>query len=251
MRAAAFAVAVFGIPALFAQGPAPPSFDVASVKVAPPRAGTGALIATDTDPAMVRYSNITLKNLIAIAYRLDSRLIAGGPPWLDDQLYDLAARLPPDTPRDRVPAMLQALLVERFKLAVHRETKEQSVYFLVAGKSGPRLKKSEPPDDQDAQHTRGDRPPIQITRGGILGHSMDMRTLAGTLAHVAGDQVVDHTGLSGIYDINLTWTPEDSNGLGAELFAAIQEQLGLKLESGQAPVEMLVIDHADRDPGQN
>ena len=244
-------VVLLSVTALSAQEQSPASFEVATVKVAPPRTGTAALIAMDTDPAMVRYSNITLKNLIAMAYSFDSRLIRGGPPWLDDQLYDLVAKLPPDASRDRVPLMLQTLLAERFKLAVHRETKEQSVYFLVAGKSGPRLKKAEPSDDPDAQHTRGDRPPIQITRGGIFGHSMDMGLLAATLAQVAGYQVADHTGLSGIYDINLTWTPEDSNGLGAELFAAIQEQLGLELESGQAPVEMLVIDHADRDPGQN
>ncbi len=245
------AVLLLSVTALSAPGQAPPSFEVASVKVAPPRTGTAALIATDTDPAMVRYSNITLKNLIAMAYSFDSRLILGGPAWLDDQLYDLAAKLPADAPRDRIPAMLQTLLAERFKLAVHRETKEQTVYLLVTGKNGPQLKPALPADDQDARQIRGDRPPIQITRGGILGHSMDIGRLAGTLALVTGYQVMDHTGLTGIYDINLTWTPEDNKGFGPELFTAIQEQLGLKLESGKGPVEMLVIDHADRDPGQN
>ncbi len=245
------AVVLLGVTTLFVQGQAPATFEVASVKVAPPRTGTAALIATDTDPAMVRYSNITLKNLIAMAYGFDSRLILGGPAWLDDQFYDLVAKLPADTSRDHLPVMLQNLLTERFKLAVHRETKEQTVYFLLAGKNGPRLKPALPPDDQDARQTRGDRPPVQITRGGVLGHSMDMGRLAGTLALVAGYQVVDHTGLTGIYDINLTWTPEDNNNSGPELFAAIREQLGLRLESGKGPVEMLVIDHADRDPGQN
>lgn len=248
MKAVGTAV-LLGVTTLFGQ--APPSFEVASVKVSPPRTGTAALIATDTDPAMVRYSNITLKNLIAMAYGFDSRLILGGPAWLDDQFYDLVAKLPTGASSDRVPVMLQALLTERFKLALHRDTKEQAVYFMVAGKNGPRLKPAQPEEDQDARQTRGDRPPIQITRGGILGHSMDTGRLAGTLALVMGYQVVDHTGLTGIYDINLTWTPEDNNGFGSELFTAIQEQLGLKLESGKGPVEILVIDHADRDPGQN
>jgi uncharacterized protein (TIGR03435 family) len=245
------AVVLLGVTTLSVQGQAPPSFEVASVKVAPPRTGTAALIAMDTDPAMVRYSNITLKNLVAMAWSFDSRLILGGPAWLDDQFYDLAAKLPPGTSRDRIPAMLQALLAERFKLTVHRETKEQTVYFLVAGKNGPRLKQALVADDQGVQQQRGDRPAVQITRGGILGHSMNMGLLAATLAQVAGYQVMDHTSLTGMYDINLTWTAEDGKAFGPDLFTAIQEQLGLKLESGKGPVETLVIDHADRDPGQN
>ncbi len=245
------AVVLLAVTVLSAQEEASPAFEVASVKVAAQRTGTASLIATDTDPAMVRYSNITLKILIAIAYRFDSRLIRGGPAWIDDQLYDLAAKLPAGASQDRVPVMLQALLAEKFKLAVHRETKEQSVYFLVQGKTGPRLKQAQSTDDQSVQRLRGDHPPIQITHSGILGHSMDMGTFAATLAHVAGHQVVDHTGLTGLYDINLTWRPEDDKDFAPELFTVIQEQLGLKLESGKGPVEMLVIDHADRDPGQN
>jgi uncharacterized protein (TIGR03435 family) len=251
MRAVNFAVTLLGITAISAQAQPGPVFEVASVKAASPRAGTEGLIATDTDPAIVRYSNITLKGLIALAYRFDSRLILGGPAWLDDQLYDLAAKLPPGARNDSVPVMLQTLLAERFKLAVHRETKEQRVYFLVRGKSGPRLKEALPEDDQGAQQLRGDRPPVQFVQGGIIGHSMQLGTLASVLALAAGYQVVDHTGLTGIFDINLKWTPEDSTGIGPDLFTAIQEQLGLKLESGKAPVEMLMIDHTERIPSEN
>lgn len=251
MRAVDFAVALLGITAISAQGQPVPAFEVASVKAVPTRAGTAGLIAMDTDPAMVRYSNITLKNLIAMAYRFDSRLILGGPAWLDDQLYDLAAKLPPGALKDRVPVMLQTLLAERFKLAVHRETKEQRVYFLVVGKSGPKLKEALAPDDQGVQQLRGDRTPVQVVRGGIMGHSMHIGALAASLAHVAGYQVVDHTGLTGVFDIDLKWTLEDSKGNGPDLFTAIQEQLGLKLESGKAPVEMLMIDHAERIPSEN
>ncbi len=251
MRAGALAVALIGITAISAQAQPAPAFEVASVKAAPPRQGTARMIAMDTDPAMLRYSNITLKFLIAMAYRFDDRLILGGPAWLDEQFYDVAAKLPPGTPKDRVPAMLQTLLAERFKLAVHRETKEQRVYFLVVGKGGHKLKPAQPADDQDLQQVRGERPPIQIVRGGIMGHSMPISALASNLGHVAGYQVVDRTGVTGMFDINLKWTPEDSKGSGPDLFAAIQEQLGLKLESGKAPVETLMIDHAERIPTEN
>jgi uncharacterized protein (TIGR03435 family) len=183
--------------------------------------------------------------------RFDSRLVLGGPAWLDDQLYDLTAKLPPGALKDRVPVMLQTLLAERFKLAVHRETKEQRVYFLVVAKNGPKLKETLAADDQGVQQLRGDRLTVQLVRGGIMGHSMHMGALAASLADVAGYQVVDHTALTGMFDINLKWTPEDSKGIGPDLFTAIQEQLGLKLESGKAPVEMLMIDHAERIPSEN
>jgi len=251
IKTAGFAIVLFGITAISAHAQPAPAFEVASVKASPPRAGTAGFIAMDTDPAMVRYSNVTLKLLIAVAYRLDSRLVQGGPAWLDDQPWDLAAKLPAGTSKDRVPAMLQTLLVERFKLAVHRETREQRVYFLVAGKNGPKLKVAQKADEQDVQQVRGDRPAAQILPGGIMGHSMAMGTFAGSVAHVVGYQVVDHTGLTGTFDIDLRWTPEDSKGTGPSLFTAIQEQLGLKLEPGKAPVEVLLVDHAERTPMEN
>jgi uncharacterized protein (TIGR03435 family) len=144
--------------------------------------------------------------------------------------------------------MLQALLAERFKLAVHRESKEQRVYLLRVGKKGSRLKQTEEPDDQEVQQVRGESPPAQIVPGGIRGRSMPAGVLAGALARVVGYQVVDRTGLTGTFDIDLRWTPEEDRGFGSDIFAAIQEQLGLELEPGKAWVEMLVIDHAERVP---
>ena len=251
ITAALFATVLLGIVGISARAQPVTSFEAASVKAAPPRAGTAALTAMDTDPAMVRFSNVSLKILIAIAYRLDSRLIQGGPAWLDDQPYDLAARLPPGTSRDRVPAMLQTLLAERFKLAVHRETTEQRVYFLVVGKNGTKLKAAEKADEQEVQQVRGDRLAAQVLSGGVMGDSMALGSLAGSLARVLGYQVLDRTGLTGTFDINLKWTPDDSKGTGPSLFTAIQEQLGLKLEPGKAPVEVLMVDHAERIPTEN
>jgi uncharacterized protein (TIGR03435 family) len=122
----------------------PPSFEVATVKPASRNAG---LFSAATDPAMVRYSHVTLRNFVEIAY--NNRLISG-PAWLDSEYYDLAARLPAGTAQDRVPSMLKTLLAERFKLAIHREVKEQRVYFLVVAKNGPRLKEVQPPDVEAA-----------------------------------------------------------------------------------------------------
>ncbi len=234
---------------------APAAFEVASVKLAQPQTGTAAFFAMDSDPAMVRYSNVTLKNLISVAYGFDSPLVTGGPEWLDEQFYGLSAKLPPGTPKDRVPAMLRALLSERFNLSVHREMKVQRVYFLVLGKNGPKLKEVPKTDSgQEAEQVRGESPAVRVFRGGIFGKSMLIGTLAGSLSFVAGCQVVDRTGLAGTFDISLKWTPEDgedSNQPGPSLFTAIQEQLGLKLEPGRAPVEMLVVDHAKRIPTEN
>jgi len=251
-RTAGIAGVLLGIAAAHAaHAQSASAFEVASVKASPARSGTAGFIAMDTDPAMVRYSNITLKLLIAIAYKMDSDLIQGGPAWLDGQLYDLTAKLPAGISKDRVPPMLQTLLAERFRLAVHRDAKEQRVYFLTVAKSGTKLKPVPKADDQDVEQVRGESLPGQIVRGGIMGHSLTMAAFAGILAIPLGDQVVDHTGLAGAFDINLKWTPDDSNPGGPGLLTAIQEQLGLKLEPGKAPVEMLVIDHAERIPIEN
>lgn len=235
---------------LFAQAP-PLSFEVATVKVASPSARTGGLLAVDTDPAMVRYSNITLRNLIALAYGFDSRLILGGPAWLDSGLYEVAAKPPRGAPKDRIPLMLQTLLADRFKLAVHRESREQRVYFLVVAKNGPRAQEASATDSQEGEHFRGDHVQVQILPGAIRSHAVAMAGLAAVLAQATGLQVVDHTNLAGTFDVDLRWTPENTDGNGPDLFTAIQEQLGLKLQPGKAAVEMLRIDHVDRIPTDN
>jgi uncharacterized protein (TIGR03435 family) len=239
------------VTSISAQTQPAPAFEVATIKAAPARTGTAALIALDTDPAMLRYANVSLKILISMAYRFDSRLIQGGPSWLDEQAYDLSAKLPPGVPKDRVPAMLQTLLEERFKLAVHREMKEQRVYFLVVGKNGPRLKKAETPEENDPQQVRGDHMPVAMLPGRLVARGITVGTLAGVLAHITGIQVTDHTELSGLFDIDLRWTPDNSSDGGASIFTALQEQLGLKLETGKGPVETLLVDHAERNPIEN
>ena len=224
-----------------------PAFEVASVKVAPPRSGPVGLVALNTDPAMVRYSNITLQNLIAMAYRMDSERVRG-PAWLAEQMYDVVAKLPAGASKDQVPRLLQSLLAERFGLAIHRESSEQRAWFLVVGKNGSRLKKAQEDAALDLQQVRGSAPPAQISPGGIRGRAIPIATLAGLLARATGYQVVDRTGLAGAFDVDLKWTPDGVAGSAPGIFAAVQEQLGLKLEPGKALLEVLVVDHAERIP---
>ncbi len=227
-------------------------FEVATVKVSPPREGTARLSSMDTDPALVRYTNLSLRILIAIAYRFNSERIKG-PGWIDEQYYDVAAKLPSGTSKDRVPEMMQVLLAERLKVAVHRETKEEQIYFLVAGKDGPKLKKVDDTDAFDPDHVRGDHLPAAIVTGGIIGHAIPIPQLAGMLGNATGREVVDHTGLAGNFNINLRWRPDgvNINPNSPDLFTALQQQLGLKLEPGRGPVELLVVDHAERTPTEN
>jgi uncharacterized protein (TIGR03435 family) len=250
MKTARLAPVLLGIAPVIVTAQSP-AFEVASIKAVSPREGAAGFTSMDTDPAMVRYSNVTLKLLMAIAYRFDGRLIQGGPSWLDEQPYDLTAKIPPGTSKDRVPAMLQTLLVERLHLATHRETKEQRGYFLVAGPKGNKLIAGQKVDQKDLEQVRGAHPAAQIVRGGIMGHSMTMGSLAGSLSQVLGSQVEDHTGLGGTFDIDLKWTPDDGKESGPSLFTALQEQLGLKLEPGKVSVQVLVVDHADRNPNEN
>jgi uncharacterized protein (TIGR03435 family) len=246
MRTSA-ALAVFLASVASAVAQPGPAFEVASVKVAPPRSGPSGFTALDTDPAMVRYSNITLQNLIAMAYRMDSDRVRG-PAWLSEQMYDVAAKLPAGASKDQVPRMLQSLLAERFKLASHRESREQRAWFLVVGKNGSRLKKAQEAADSDLQQVRGSALPAQIWPGGIRGRAIPIAILAGMLTRATGSQVVDRTGLAGAFDIDLKWTPDGASGSEPGIFTAVQEQLGLKLEPGKAPLEVLVIDRAERIP---
>lgn len=138
--------------------------------------------------------------------------------------------------------MLQSLLEDRFKLAIHRETKELPTYALVVGTNGPKFR--EVPDD-------GSEPVIGAAEGyRIKAHHISMKLLAATLQGYVGDAVIDATGLTGLYDVSLDFTVDESMSPDAErgptLFEAVQRQLGLKLEMRKGPVEVLIIDHVEK-----
>ena len=261
-------VLVLACAAFFAQhAPAAPTFEVASVKPAAPRTNERFSSAIGGDPGRIDYRNVSIKMMIMQAYSVEDYQV-DGPGWLATTGYDVVATYPVGTPKDQVNHMLQALLGERFHLAFHREPREQSVYALVVAQNGPKLTESR---SEDSFYTmRGGH--LEAKRYTIAG-------LVSALALAVDRPIVDHTGLSGVYDITLDFEfdrslarvpvrpgggagqaaatrtgggSSDSSGpAGPTIFSALQDQLGLKLERRKAPLDTLVVDHADRTPLEN
>lgn len=240
-------------------------FEVATIKPTTPDWHGGRYIRMQTAHELTA-RNHTLKTLVAASYNLSPQTISGGPAWVDSQHYDILAK----APGDRRPnlgqqmAMLRKLLAERFGLAFHRERKEFAVYALTVAKNGPKLKQSTIAPDS---YPQGPPPLIFVVAPQLIrlpARYATMGDLASVMQRAALDRpVVDQTGLSGRYDFDLEWTPDETQFGGAfagapngdagqkpGLFTAIQEQLGLKLIATRGPVEAFVIDHADR-PTEN
>jgi uncharacterized protein (TIGR03435 family) len=225
----------------FAQSTLRPSFEVASVKPSGPddhlryrlQPG-GRYIAT----------GLTLKMLIGNAYSVPDFLISGGPGWRDSDKYNIEAKvgspLPPwPDSNKQLSLMFQSLLEDRFKLVVHREIREEPVYELVVARSGAKLKMA----------SADERAGFEMTTGRIHSMAVPLEYLATNLGYLLGRQVMDKTGLTGRYSYTITYTPEDAAPADAEgpsIFTAVQEQLGLKLESTKGRVELLMIDHAEK-----
>jgi bla regulator protein blaR1 len=218
-------------------------------------------------------SNASLLRLIRQAYGLqverrgeDDGRVVGAPGWVETESYDIDAKmessvadalkkLRPDDQSLARQQMLRALLVDRFKLAVHTETKEFPVYVLTLAKSGPKLHEAKPGDTYANGYKLPNGSPAgpgldSDGDGKLTAQGVSSGELAQWLSRRLGRSVVDKTGLTGEYDFTLSWTPEDRESSGdpsvSPIPAAIQQQLGLKLESGKAPVEIIVIDHAER-----
>ena len=276
-----------------------PAFEVASIK--PSNSGDGRVMLGN-QPGRFTATNVTLRMLVRQAYQLQDFQITGGPSWLGSDHFDIVAKIDPAVQESinaarggigpaAVPGqgpnplqlMIRSLLADRFKLVVHNETKEQTIFALVVarsdGKLGPELKKSDvdcvalmasarargsaPPAPQP-----GERPPcsVRIGPGNLSASGGSLAQFSQSLGMFVGRVVVDKTGLTGLYDINLTWTPDQMpkgapgspgdqpirvNGVdidpnGPSIFTAVQEQLGLKLDWQKGPVDMLVIDRAEK-----
>jgi bla regulator protein blaR1 len=253
------------------------AFDAASVK--PNKSGD-----TLRAPSMIlpggRFTatNNTLRALILNAYGIFTSpyLLSGGPGWIDSERYDVDAKaeasaIPANAPAkvlwEKTRLMLRTLLAERFNLSIRRETKEMPVYELVAAKNGPKLKKADQDCDASATACHGfSGGPRQLS-----GTAVDMYDLALMLSSYSDRPVLDKTGVQGNFDIKLQWNPfaartqpaEDVRSPQAEarepsldlaslpsLFTALEQQLGLRLESRKGPVETYVIDHVER-PSEN
>jgi uncharacterized protein (TIGR03435 family) len=195
------------------------------------------------------FTNGELWMLIAFAYNIRGSQLVGGPSWVRSEKYDVTAKADGDGNRseDEVRAMLRPLMADRFKLAVHRENRDLSVYALTVGKNGPKFAEAK---ERGPNDFRG-------TRGHFTSQRSTLATLAGYLGSDVRNFVFDETGLTGQYAITLDWNPEETqldggagNSSRPSLFTALQEQLGLKLESVKRPVEHIVIDHVER-PSEN
>ncbi len=191
----------------------------------------------------------TLTNLIGLAYHRESYQFSGAQGWMTSERYDLLANAPGDSApsQENLRLMLQALLADRFRLKVHLETKERPVYGLVVGKNGPKLKESTA--NEYSQTASGNR------TAHMTFAKATMEQLASILSYSAGRPVFDNTGLRAFYDFTLNWTPDydqapPPNSSGIDIFTALQEQPGLKLEPQKARIEILVIDHAEK-PSEN
>jgi uncharacterized protein (TIGR03435 family) len=227
-----------------------------------------------------RASNIVLKALIAQAYGIEDHQILGAPSWVGSARFDIEAKVSSsdtdalhDLSPDQRRVMLQPLLAERFQLKVHKEVRSLPLLALVVAKGGPKLQEAKPGDTyQDGikgfDGQAGGAGLMHMGPGRLTGQGLPISSLARILSQQLGNTVEDKTGLTGKYDFNLQWTPErnaspmspeqgqqgagaaTSTDSGPSIFTAIQEQLGLKLESQKGPVEVLVIDHVET-PSEN
>jgi uncharacterized protein (TIGR03435 family) len=257
-------------------------FEVASIK-AHKSSGTVEMSRLFYTPSGLSATNVTLQTLIRDVYRVQESQISGAPNWLNSEKYDIDARMEKSVadelrkldPMQSLPErqrMLQALLADRFKLTLHRETEELPVYVLAIAENGPKIQEAKPGD----AYTNGIKGPdgrpggpgnIRMGRGMLTGQALSMADFVRALSEQLGRPVLDKTGLTGKYDVALQWTPGESElpmlrrtegtpsapnfaPPGSAIFTAIQDQLGLELESQDSPVETLVIDHVEK-PSEN
>jgi uncharacterized protein (TIGR03435 family) len=232
---ASFTLALFTAVGAFGQSAA---FEVASVRLNKSDSHSSRF---NSSKGSIHSTNVSLREFIKFGYGVKDYQVTG-PDWLATQRFDIVAKAEAPVPDDQLMAMLQTLLAERFKLAIHRETKERTVYELVVGKNGPRLHEVE----AGGQHSSGGR-------GFLSAQKMSMSQLADSLSRTVSLPVLNMTGIKGAFDIELKWAPDDGrdNANGPSLFTAVQEQLGLKLEQRKGPMEIIVVDHAEKVPTEN
>jgi uncharacterized protein (TIGR03435 family) len=235
-------------PATSAQSVSRPQFEVTSLKPGQPIPGDKIYINLGSvSHGTLTMSNTSLSDCLRYAFGLTSNDQLSGPDWIKSKLvrFDIVAKAPPDTPLDQIRLMLQTLLTERFQLALHHEQKELSYVALVIGKKGPKLQEATPDSDPSGN---------KVLIGRIVSNHISMTTLATLFSRFTGQTVLDMTGLTASYDLKVEWTPENTptdDESAPSLFAAVEQQLGLKMEVRKGPVDVIVIDHAERIPAQN
>jgi uncharacterized protein (TIGR03435 family) len=258
-----------------------PEFEVASIK--PNDSGSTSMKFPFPSGGRLTSTNINLKTLISFAYKVPGFEVTGGPGWVNSDRYDVTAKsAETNIGVDQYRLMVQSLLADRFQLAVHRETKEVPVYAVLPAKNGPRLPEAKPgsciaPVPNEPLPPRAPGQPAPLVCGGFFtgpssldGGKMTMAQFVDALSIVLGRRAIDQTGFKGTFDVHLEFAPEgtalDRRRVGdidspanqgnpdtsrPSIFTAVQEQLGLKLESQKGPAEMLVIDRVERTPTEN
>lgn len=249
------------------------SFEVASVKPGDP--SDRRMMINIAPGGRFRGVNAPVMLLLRVAYHVRDFQVLGLPEWGKTERFNIEAKSGGGAEEDpmkmsqeqreafqkSLQLRLQALLEDRFALKAHRETKEMPVYELVVAKNGPRLRPAAPQTDDKP------RGMMRMGRGELSGTAVKMEGLIMALGDITGRTVIDKSALNGEYDFKLQWTPEpgqmnsmapppgaqppaaespDSDANGPSLTTAVQEQLGLKLESTKGPVEVIVIDHLEK-----
>ena len=246
MKPTVAAVLVILAAAATAVAQSQPAFEVASVKKGEGGGPPGDIPRnTDASPGHFAMRNVPLRMLIEWAFDLKDYQITG-PEWIKvDERYDVVAKAAGPATEDQMKPMLQALLVERFQMKIHKETKPMDVYALVPGKGAPKVK----PASTDGQ------PGIQSGSDGVTFHQFPLSRLTFLLTRRMDRPVLDLTGLKGVYDYTLDLSglgrPGDENPPGPSIFSAIQHDLGFKLEARKEPVQILIIDHVEKVPTAN
>jgi uncharacterized protein (TIGR03435 family) len=237
------------------------SFEAASLKRSPPNSTLTMRGGPETaSPGRVTYTGLPLSLILQMAYPLERYQIEA-PDWLGTEAFDIFANVPAGASRNQFRVMLRNLLAERLNLRVHREEREVNAFALVVGKGGAKMRKTESlPPDLGASLAPGPGLPArtQMVPGGgmrILGERLELGSLARTLSGVMHRPVLDRTGLVGSYDFQCEFVlPEASgpaDGMLPDVFHALQDALGLRLEPTKATIEFLVIDHIEKVPRPN
>jgi uncharacterized protein (TIGR03435 family) len=248
MFRAALTIAVM----LFSQVRAPqtaPRFEVASVKRGAGGGPPGDIPRNmESSPGSFAMRNVPLRFALEWAYDLKDYEISG-PDWINvEERYDIIAKAPGPATNDQMRPMLQALLLERFKMTVHRETRDLPVYVLLPGKGAAKVKPA----------SSSGEPTLSGTAAGVEFHNQPLSRLTFMLTRRMDRPVLDKTGLTGVYDFTVDTSglgfngqpPQDPNA-GPSIFTAVQDNLGLRLEAQRSPVEILVIDRAEKIPTEN
>lgn len=268
-KAFMLAMVVGSVAALSVAQTAPkPAFDIVSIKrQLPPITRNEFRI----EPGRFVAEGFAVRYLLMTAYGVHSGDIVGAPDWVDSARYRIEAEADSTFPKDELPRMLQSVLVDRFQLKAHQETRELPAYELLVDRGGPKLKVSEDQTPAEPPPVTGDRlPPNAITPRGAFGfgagsvnaRAVPLSRLTDFLRLRLDRPVINKTGLTGLFDIRLQWAPGSEQVgpaldvipqaplNGPSLFTALQEQLGLRLRAARDPLDVVVIDSIQR-PTEN